>query len=84
MLNTGLGQIFAIVPSTVSRYISFTLKILTLALTEILESLIKWPAPEEFDELNALIVQRHPQLTGVFSSMDGLNLPLQESGDWEQ
>ncbi|KAJ7301332.1 hypothetical protein DFH08DRAFT_827671 [Mycena albidolilacea] len=45
---------------------------------------IKWPeSVEEFQALNDLIVERHPRLTGVFASIDGLNLPAQTADDEE-
>ena len=35
----------------------------------------------EFEELNSLIVHRHPRLLGAFGGIDGLNLPTQTSDD---
>ncbi|KAJ7369020.1 hypothetical protein DFH08DRAFT_796829 [Mycena albidolilacea] len=44
---------------------------------------IKWPQHDEFAANNALIVERHPRLTGAFASIDGLNLACQTSDDEE-
>jgi hypothetical protein len=83
MREVSLQQIFALIPSTVSRYITFSLKILAITLRSTEESQIKWPSGDEFQENNALITARHPLLDGAFGSMDGLNLAIQESNDQE-
>jgi hypothetical protein len=83
MRETSLQQIFAIIPSTVSRYITFGLHILLATLKMIPEAKICWPQPEDFEELSDLVVQRHPRLDGAFGSIDGLKLPVQTSNDDE-
>jgi hypothetical protein len=83
MLEVSLAQVFALVPSTVSRYITFTLKILLLTLRRMKEAQIRWPLDEEFQEYNNLVLARHPLLVGAFGTMDGLNLPVQTSQDQE-
>ncbi|KAF5376888.1 hypothetical protein D9615_007221 [Tricholomella constricta] len=83
MADVSLMQIFALIPSTVSRYIHFSLVILLSVLRQLPESEIKWLEGEEFQENNDLIVARHPLLTGAFGSMDGLNLAVQTSADQE-
>ena len=83
--ETGLQQIFALIPTTVSRYIKFDLHILLNTLRSIPDAAIRWPEGQEFQELNELIVQRHPLLrgegSGAFCSMDGLKLAVQVSDD---
>ena len=83
--DIGLQQIFALIPTTVSRYINFGLHILLSTLCLIPEAAIRWPDGQEFQELNELIAQRHPLLgeegRGAFCSMDGLKLAVQVSDD---
>ncbi|KIL56668.1 hypothetical protein M378DRAFT_89013 [Amanita muscaria Koide BX008] len=81
MLETSLVQIFALVPSTVSRYISFSLSILLLTLREMHHARIRWLEGDEFEQRCDLVCKRHPVLTGAFGIMDGLNLPVQTSSD---
>lgn len=84
MLNVSLEQIFAIIPSTTSRYISFALDILLLTLRlAIPDAKISWLQPHEFQECSDLIIQRHPRLKGAFASIDGLNLAVQTSSSDE-
>ncbi|KAH7930088.1 hypothetical protein BV22DRAFT_1001525 [Leucogyrophana mollusca] len=83
MREVSLMQIFALIPSTVSRYIRFSLDILLLTLKQLPEGRIHWPDGDEFQENNDLIVARHPLLTGAFGTMDGLNLAVQTSDDQE-
>ena len=81
MSETSLQQIFALIPSTVSRYVSFGLSTLLKVLRKAPDAAIRWPQGEEFSYLNSLIIRRHPLLTGAFASIDGLNLPVQTSSD---
>jgi hypothetical protein len=82
MCEVSLQEIFAIIPSTVSRYITFGLAILLMTLRNIPDANIVWPKDlHEFTELNTLITNRHDRLTGAFGSIDGLKLPLQTSSD---
>ena len=83
MLETSLAQVFAQVPSTVSHYIGFTLRILLLTLRHMKEARIHWPVNDEFQEYNNLVPVQHPLLVGAFGTMDGLNLPVQTSEDQE-
>lgn len=83
MSDTSLQQVFALVPSTVSRYIAFALDILLETLQDIPETAIAWPTGNEFNILSAIIENRHPLLRGAFGSIDGLNLPVQTSSDME-
>ncbi|KAJ7711820.1 hypothetical protein B0H16DRAFT_1744823 [Mycena metata] len=76
MREISLQQIFALIPTTVSHYITFGLRILLGVLRRMSDAKIQWPGSvEEFQALNNLIVQRHPRLTRAFASIDGLNLP---------
>ncbi|KAJ7351587.1 hypothetical protein DFH08DRAFT_694514, partial [Mycena albidolilacea] len=54
------------------------------SLHRIPEAQIRWPGSlGGFQRYNDLIIQCHPQLTGAFSSLDGLNLPVQTAEDEE-
>ncbi|KZT52367.1 hypothetical protein CALCODRAFT_441669 [Calocera cornea HHB12733] len=81
MLDKSLSQIFALVPSTITRYRDFALQILLRTLRSIPEGLIAWPEEDDFEALSDLVVARHPLLQGAFGSVDGLNLPTATSSD---
>jgi hypothetical protein len=83
MREISLQQIFGLIPTTVSRYLAFSLKILLASLRDLPDARIKWPRGEEFDDLTRLIVDRHPRLWGAFGFIDGLKLPVQESSNDE-
>ncbi|KAJ7620757.1 hypothetical protein DFH06DRAFT_1143861 [Mycena polygramma] len=84
MREISLQQIFALIPTTVSRYITFGLQILLQVLRRIPDAAIVWPGSvEDFQSCTDLIVERHPRLTGAFASLDGLNLGVQTSEDEE-
>ncbi|KAJ7231709.1 hypothetical protein B0H12DRAFT_1077061 [Mycena haematopus] len=84
MREISLQQIFALIPTTVSRYITFGLELLLHALRRMPAARIKWPEQlDEFREYSDLIEERHPRLTGAFASIDGLNLACQTSDNEE-
>ncbi|KAF7340349.1 hypothetical protein MVEN_01954100 [Mycena venus] len=84
MREISLQQIFALIPSTVSRYITFGLNLLLYILRRMPDARIHWPENEdEFSGYNKLIVARHPRLTGAFASVDGLKLLCQTSDNPE-
>ena len=83
MRQVSLQQIFALVPSTVSRYLRFALSVLLEVLRQMPHATITWPQGDEFLELSGYVSTRHPLLDGVFGSIDGLNLPCQVSSDIE-
>ena len=77
MQQLSLQQIFTLIPSTVSRYLWFTLSILLKVLRKMPSAAITWPHGDEFLELSSYVSMRHWLLDGVFGSIDGLNLPCQ-------
>ncbi|KAG5649327.1 hypothetical protein H0H81_004598 [Sphagnurus paluster] len=84
MLEVHLQQIFALVPSTVTRYLSFSLDILYEVLLEMEEAEISMPQTvEEFESESELICARHPLLRGTFGGLDGLSLTAETSDDPE-
>ena len=83
MRHVSLQQIFALTPSTVSRYLRFSRTILLMVLQRLRDARIAWPQGEEFFELSSYVSAHHPLLGGVFGSIDRLNLPCQVSSDLE-
>ncbi|KZT60965.1 hypothetical protein CALCODRAFT_428579 [Calocera cornea HHB12733] len=81
MIDKTLSQLFALVPSTITRYREFALHLLLRTLQHIPEGRILWPKDDEFAQLRDLVVARHPLLNGAFGSVDGLNLPTATSSD---
>lgn len=53
--ETCLQEIFALIPSTVNRYIRFVVSLLLRVLREIPEGAVRWPGDEEFNELSQII-----------------------------
>ncbi|TFK78047.1 hypothetical protein K466DRAFT_607376 [Polyporus arcularius HHB13444] len=84
MPDVALQQIFALIPTTVSRYRKWALDILLRILRRIPEARIAWwSSGEECEEDNTLICARHPLLTGAIGSVDGLNILTASSEDPE-
>ena len=81
MRELSLQQIFGLIPSTVSRYLSFSLQILLNVLRKIPAAHIEWPRGETFNHFTNHIVERHSLLFGAFGFIDGLKLPVEESSD---
>lgn len=80
MLEISLQQIFALTPSTVSRYLDVTKKILLETIRAMDEGAIGLPQTlEEFVAESELICVRHPLLDGMFGAIDGLALTAQEA-----
>jgi hypothetical protein len=82
MREKTLAQLFALVPSTVSRYINFANQILCFTLAVVADAGIRWPQTlDEFIELTRLVVRRHGNLWGAFGTVDGLKTPVGDSSD---
>ena len=82
MMEFSLQQIFRLIPSTVSRYITFGLDILLEILRHIPDSKIQWPrARKQYKTYTKLITARHPRLHGAFATIDGLNLMVETADD---
>jgi hypothetical protein len=82
MREISLQQIFALVPATVSRYITHCLRLLLTTLREMEDARIVWPSSlPKFEHYSSLIRERHPRLDMAFASIDGLSLLVQESKD---
>lgn len=83
MQEISLQQIFALIPTTVNRYLDFALDILLQTLRNIPEGAIHFSDHNEIIKDNVLIRACHSKLTGGFGSIDGLSLPCQEADDPE-
>ncbi|CAE6417110.1 unnamed protein product [Rhizoctonia solani] len=84
MSEVSLQIIFALVPSTVLRYIDFALEILLEVLKRIPQGRLYWPKEEVMQENSDIINAKHRRakyLKGAFGFMDGLNLPVSASGN---
>ncbi|KAI0772599.1 hypothetical protein BC629DRAFT_1441703 [Irpex lacteus] len=82
MREVSLQQIFALVPSTVNRYIHAAVDVLYDVLEVMPEAQIKWPSTvPECVEYAKIIQERHNLLEKAFGTVDGLNLPVQTSGN---
>ncbi|KZO98214.1 hypothetical protein CALVIDRAFT_544824 [Calocera viscosa TUFC12733] len=81
MVDKTLGQIFALVPATITCYRCFGLDLLLRTLRAIPAGRIIWPKGDEFEQLSDLVVARHLLLQGAFGSVNGLNLPTATSSD---
>ncbi len=81
MRELSLQQIFGLIPSTVTRYLSFSLQIILMVLRKIPAARIEWPRGETFNDFTDRIVERHDRLFGAFGFIDGLKLPVEESSD---
>ncbi|KDN40849.1 hypothetical protein RSAG8_07867, partial [Rhizoctonia solani AG-8 WAC10335] len=82
MDECGLQVIFAIIPSTVSRYVNFAMEIMLEMLRRIPQARIEWPDEQLMQKYSDVITNRHDDaeyLDGAFGFMDGLNLPVQTS-----
>ncbi|KAG2076065.1 hypothetical protein BDR04DRAFT_1149775 [Suillus decipiens] len=83
MQETSLQQIFALIPSTFSRYLTSGLPMLLQTLCSMADARIQWPQGPAFEWCSALMIAHHPRLQGAFGSIDGLRLPVQTSEDDE-
>ncbi|EUC60429.1 DDE family endonuclease, partial [Rhizoctonia solani AG-3 Rhs1AP] len=84
MNETSLQEMFALVPSVLSRYLEFSLGILATVLKDnIREARICWPTPTEMRKYAKKIRKRHQAIVGAFGFMDGLSLPVGTSDDPE-
>jgi len=86
MPDTSLVEIFALIPTTVTRYIHFAQDILLTLLRDLPEGAIQFPSGDrmghnEFEEYTQIIQARHPRLVGAIGTMDGLKLDVQAHGD---
>ncbi|KAF8584782.1 hypothetical protein K439DRAFT_1646845 [Ramaria rubella] len=80
MHEISLQQIFALIPSTISRYLDFALSILQTVLRHIPKAQIKWPTADQMAEYAEIIGRRHHKLS---EHNGGLNCPIATVEDHE-
>lgn len=84
MKEKTLSQIFALIPTTVSRYLDFALEILQRTLKDLPEGKVSYPEEvREFEALAERVQRRHPLLENIFGSLDGLKVPVGVADDPE-
>ncbi|KAG8713049.1 hypothetical protein FRC08_013759 [Ceratobasidium sp. 394] len=81
MDETSLQQIFALVPSVLTRYVHFRLSIMVSVLQELPDAKIFWPSPARMEHYAGIIQEQHPLIDGAFGFVDGLSLPVSTSTD---
>jgi len=75
-----LQIIFGLTQSILSLYLQFGMNLLILVLQDLEEAKVKVPSTNKISELQSLVRNRHPVLTDVWCTMDGLKLYLQCPG----
>ncbi|KAL7278744.1 hypothetical protein ACG7TL_007748 [Trametes sanguinea] len=84
MPDTALQQIFALVPTTITRYRTFGLRILRDTLRQLPEAEVRWWASAEECRADAeLVWVRHPLIFGAIGGIDGMNLLTATADDPE-
>jgi DDE superfamily endonuclease len=78
---TSLQMIFGLSSTSLSMYLRFGRRILILVLQNNPLAWIKIPSDDKIAEYQLAIKQRHPLLSDVWCTMDGLKLYLQQSGN---
>ena len=75
-----LQIIFGLTQSVLPLYLQFGMNLLILVLQGLKEAKVKIPSAEEITELQAMVGNRHPLLSEVWCTMDGIKLYLQCPG----
>jgi hypothetical protein len=82
-----LELIFAMTYTTLDDYLLFGKQIIVMLLHNSPMAQVRLPSSEKNDEFKEMVRMRHPYLTDVWCTMDGLKVTLKQSGDhliWEQ
>lgn len=75
MRDTALQEIFALIPSSTSRYLDFAQDILLDVLRIMPEGIVEWwEDVEEMEEDSITVSDRHPLLEGAIGTTDGLGV----------
>ncbi len=77
-----LQLVFGMTGSRVSKWLHFGSWILIMILLNYVDAAVWLPSAEKLEIYEAAIQVRHPSLTNVLCTMDGLMLYLQQSCDW--
>jgi hypothetical protein len=78
---TALSVIFGMTASSVSMYLRFGRRLIIRILIKEPDAAICVPSVQKIREYQAAIALKHPSLDGVWCTMDGLKLYLQQSGN---
>jgi hypothetical protein len=81
MAGYTLQPVFGITPAVFSRYLNWGLIALQHTLRSLHEVRVKWPTPQKYDELSAIIHRCHPLLHTAIGFLDGCHLPVAASSD---
>jgi hypothetical protein len=81
MCQKTLSEIFGLVPSAVSAFLGIGLIVLHSVLSKLPCAKVSWPTHNEMEEYAKMIHAREPLLSKSIGFVDGLNIPLLESGD---
>jgi DDE superfamily endonuclease len=76
-----LQLIFGMTYSNLDDYLLYGKRIIVKVLRNDPRSSVKIPSSERIAEYKEMVSNRHPYLTDVWCTMDGLKLTLQQSGD---
>ena len=74
-------MIFGMSSTPISLYLRFARRILINILSQHPEAKIEVPNEEKIKEYQRVIAEKHPSLAGVWCTMDGLKLYLEQSTD---
>ena len=78
---SSLQMIFGITGTPLSLYLRFGRRILVAMLQKEPDTAIRLPSNDEIEDYKKVIAERHPSLDGVWCTMDGLKLNLQQAGN---
>jgi hypothetical protein len=76
-----LEMMFGLTGTTVSDYVRFLCRVLIVVLQQMEDATIKLPSEDEVSRFKDAVAHRHPNLEGVWCTMDGLKLLIECSGD---
>ena len=76
-----LQLIFGMTYSNLDDYLLFGKRIIVTVLKNDDRARIQIPCLERIDEYKQIVRKRHPFLTDIWCTMDGLKLTLEQSGD---
>lgn len=76
-----LVEVFAFVPSTLSRVLANAERALSKALLELPDAAVRWPSMATQKRWASLSNEHEPLVDGVFAFVDGKNFPVQQPSD---
>ena len=76
-----MQMVFGMSGTSVSMYLRFGRRLLISILKSHTDAALVIPSSEKIKEYQAVIEERHPKLKGVWCSMDGLKLYLEQASD---